>query len=334
MVEEVIPTFGVPEALLLDRGTNLLSFLMKDICKMLGISKLNTTASQCNGAVERFNRTLKMMLRKQAARFGLQWDQYISGVLWDNRNTPHSSTGEKPSFLLLGFDCRSPTEAALLPTKSPKTTVNINDYREQVVLSLSSARRLAEQTSKKAQRQYKYQYDKSATTTEFKIGDWVLVYFSQEETGKNRKLSQPWHGPYRIVSLSDPDVVVTKIYFPEDQQIQVHQSRIQHCPPSFPVGFYWYGNKRTRPGRPPKHVLNHLAAIQADMHKSTETSDYNQSLQAETQDSVETSDHSGSNMIDDQQTNHQDQDTCLYSLRSREAKRKCSGRAHSKGGMM
>jgi len=64
-VEEAIPTFGVPEALLSDRGTNLLSFLMKCICRMLGIEKLNTTANhpQCNGAVERFNRTLKMMLR-------------------------------------------------------------------------------------------------------------------------------------------------------------------------------------------------------------------------------------------------------------------------------
>ena len=43
LVEEVIPTFGVPEALLSDRGTNLLSFLMKNICRMLGIDKLNTT---------------------------------------------------------------------------------------------------------------------------------------------------------------------------------------------------------------------------------------------------------------------------------------------------
>ena len=68
------------------------------------------------------------------------------------------------------------------------------------------------------------------------------------------------------------------------------------------------------------------------MHKSTETSDYNQSLQAETQDSDETSDHSGSDMTDDQQTNHQDQDRCPYSLRSREAKRRSSVQAHLKGG--
>ena len=33
-----------------------------------------------------------------------QWDQYLSGVLWAYRNTPHSSTGEKSSILLFGFD--------------------------------------------------------------------------------------------------------------------------------------------------------------------------------------------------------------------------------------
>ena len=56
-VEEIVPCFGVPEAILSDRGTNLLSFLMKDICKMLGIEKLNTTAghTHCNGVVKRFN---------------------------------------------------------------------------------------------------------------------------------------------------------------------------------------------------------------------------------------------------------------------------------------
>ena len=35
LVEELVPFFGVPEALLSDRGTNLLSHLMKDLCKML-----------------------------------------------------------------------------------------------------------------------------------------------------------------------------------------------------------------------------------------------------------------------------------------------------------
>lgn len=82
LTKEVVPFFGVPEALLSDRGTNLLS-------------------------VEWFNHTLKAMLRKHVNRFGTQWDKYLSGILWAYRNTPHDSTGEKPSFLLFGIDCRS-----------------------------------------------------------------------------------------------------------------------------------------------------------------------------------------------------------------------------------
>ena len=139
LAEEVIPVFGVPEALLSDRGTNLLSHLMKDVCQLLGVEKLNTTAyhPQCDGMVERFNRTLKSMLRKHAAKFGEQWDTYLFGALWAYRNTPHESTGEKPSFLLYGFDCRSPTDAALLPPH-PIEPVSVSNYRQQFILSLSS----------------------------------------------------------------------------------------------------------------------------------------------------------------------------------------------------
>ena len=77
LVDEVVP---VAEAFLPDRGTNLLSHLIK----LLEIRKLNTTAyhPQCDGMVEWFNRTLKTILRKCAARFGAQWDRYLPGVLW------------------------------------------------------------------------------------------------------------------------------------------------------------------------------------------------------------------------------------------------------------
>ena len=84
--------FGVPEALLSDRGANLLSHLMQDICQLLGIKQLNTSAyhPQCDGMVEHFNRTLKSMLHKHAASFGVQWDKFLYGVLWAYRNTPTS----------------------------------------------------------------------------------------------------------------------------------------------------------------------------------------------------------------------------------------------------
>ena len=107
--------------------------------------------------VERFNHTLKAMLRKQAAKFGSQWDQYLSGVLWAYWNTPHKATGEKPSF---GMDCWSPTEMALLPP--PIQAVDVSDYREEIILSLSTARDLASKCIQRAQKKYKKHYDQKA----------------------------------------------------------------------------------------------------------------------------------------------------------------------------
>ena len=81
-----------------------------------------------------------------------------------------------------------------------------------------------------------------------------MAYFPKEDSGKNRKLTRPWHGPYRVIEKKDPDVTVCKVYFPEQGTIQVHQQRIQICPVQFPAGYYWYGAKSVGPGRPPKWV--------------------------------------------------------------------------------
>ena len=55
-------------------------------------------------------------------------------------------------------------------------------------------------------------------------------------------------------SRDDPDVTVTKVYFPDDPPLQIHQLRIKNCPVSFLCGYYLYVSKRHRPGCPPKRV--------------------------------------------------------------------------------
>ena len=142
-----------------------------------------------------------------------------------------------------------------------------------MTLSLSTTRANAVKNIRKAQQRYKRQYDHNAGTVEYSVGQWVLVSFPADETGRNRKLSRPWHGPYRVVTVKDPDISVTKIYFPCDKQITVHQSRIKHCPTNFPEGFYWYGGKQRGQGRIPKWVENLLADHQDDkINKATDAS--------------------------------------------------------------
>ena len=75
---------------------------------------------------------------------------------------------------------------------------------------------MAAKANQEAQCKYKRRYDKLSTTFKCLIDKWVFVYLPSEETGKLRKLSQPWHGPYRITSRDDPSVTVTKVYLPDD----------------------------------------------------------------------------------------------------------------------
>ncbi len=72
---------------------------MKDLCALLGIKKLNTTAyhPQCDGMVERFNRTLKTIIQKNAAKVGMQWDEGCCGPT-------ETYPMRQPSYLLFGMD--------------------------------------------------------------------------------------------------------------------------------------------------------------------------------------------------------------------------------------
>ena len=123
------------------------------------------------------------------------------------------------------------------------------------MLSLSSARELAVTSIREAQKSYKFQYHKKTNTVDFH-----LVRFPEEETGKKRKLSRPWYGPFRVISRHDPNLTVQKVYFPEDSPLTVHQLRVCLSYDMLPAGFYWYGAKRRSSGRTPTWLQRMLNA--------------------------------------------------------------------------
>ena len=120
------------------------------------------------------------MLRKHAAKFRVQLDTYLCLVLWAYRNTPHDSTGEKPTFLLYGYDCYSPTETALLPPNDACWTDRCG-WLEEIVLSLLHARESAAKSICKAQQCYKTQYDKIATSRRKRLVSGCLYSFHRKK---------------------------------------------------------------------------------------------------------------------------------------------------------
>lgn len=68
----------------------------------------------------------------------------------------------------------------------------------------------------------------------------VIGYWSSFPVMKYRKLSQPWHGLYRIMDLYETDITVQKVYQAEEEQIQIHRSRVTPFQSEKPAGFFWY----------------------------------------------------------------------------------------------
>ena len=76
LIDHIVCRHGVPDELLSDRGANLLLSLLVDLCRLLGMKKVNTTAShpQTDGLIENVNRTNRAMIAKRAHKFRNDWD--------------------------------------------------------------------------------------------------------------------------------------------------------------------------------------------------------------------------------------------------------------------
>ena len=80
---------------------------------------------------------------------------------------------------------------------------------------------------------YKCYYDQGTQETRLRVGDWVLIRFPAEETGARRKLSHPWHGPYRVTGIDNQNATAIKVYIPQEDALHIHLSRVRPAPVTF-----------------------------------------------------------------------------------------------------
>ena len=79
IVDEMFCRFSQPEQLHYDQGRQFESLLLSEVCKLLGIQKLRTTAyhPQSDGLVERWNRTLLQSLSTMVEDHPEDWDECV-----------------------------------------------------------------------------------------------------------------------------------------------------------------------------------------------------------------------------------------------------------------
>jgi transposase InsO family protein len=76
IIDNIVCRHGIPDAIVTDRGSSFVNELAAAVFKTLGIKHHKSAAyhPQANGLVERFNQTLKRMLKKWVEENGSEWD--------------------------------------------------------------------------------------------------------------------------------------------------------------------------------------------------------------------------------------------------------------------
>ena len=194
---------GIPDEIVSDQGTNFMSELMKQLCNCLNINKIRATPyhPQTSGLVERWNGSLKSMLRKFVHNEPKTWDEMLPYVLFAYREVPEASTGFSPFELIYGWPVRGPLSIVKQSwLEDDPEDESLIQYVIDVRTKLAQCVEEAHQNLKSAQGKMKHWYDANARGKSFNEGEEVLLLLPTS----SRSLEARWQGPYKITrKLSD-----------------------------------------------------------------------------------------------------------------------------------
>lgn len=103
---EFVARFGTPKVIITDQGQEFMSHSFRELMKGLGITHKRSTPGhpEMNGAVERFNKTLKDTLRKMVNNDVSAWEDQLGPALFAYRISDGRTRGSNPSHILFGVE--------------------------------------------------------------------------------------------------------------------------------------------------------------------------------------------------------------------------------------
>ncbi|VDI16569.1 Hypothetical predicted protein [Mytilus galloprovincialis] len=108
--------YSAPDAILTDKGQNFMSNILKEVCNIFEIQKINTSSyrPQTNSTCERNNKTIAEKLRTCIDANQLNWPEKLPSIAHAmNTSVCTESTQYTPYFLVFGRECRTPIDTVL-----------------------------------------------------------------------------------------------------------------------------------------------------------------------------------------------------------------------------
>lgn len=211
-VKFVISKYGIPESVICDRDPRWTSDFWKAVTKELKSKMLFSSSHhpQTDGQTEIVNKQLEKMLRAYVNGDKSDWPEWLHLLEFAYNSTVHSSMGQAPFELLLGFIPRTLSDFLPVPTthsQGPKLKRATTEFVE----NLAMHRDLARQAIAEAQQAQATQYNKCRKDAPtFRNGDKVLVNPHSlewvESKGEGAKLGPRWIGPFEVLEKINDNV--------------------------------------------------------------------------------------------------------------------------------
>lgn len=200
-VDNFILHYGIPREVGTDRGSEFISSTMRDVCKILNIHQLQSTAyhHETLGSLENSHKSLGAFLRIQTNNQAHQWSDWLQYWCFSYNTTVHTSTKYTPFELVFGKKCSIPTN--IIQTVDP--VYNYSSYPVELKYRLQKSQEDARNNLIKSKEVRKSIYDKKINPTTYNVGDLLLV--RKEDRGK---MDPIYTGPYTVIEDLDVNVKI------------------------------------------------------------------------------------------------------------------------------
>lgn len=219
LLNSFISIIGCPAVIHTDQGSNFMSKVFKDLCKLLKIKKINSAAYHAQScAVERFHKPLGEYLRNYAGGDPTSWDEYLAPAVFAYNTHTHRTTMKTPFELVFGRVANVPS--ALRREVTP--VYNHDDFIADLKHRLQTMYSEVRGNLVKGKLKSKKYYDKN-NTKPFIVAPGEFVWLRNE--ARENKFSPLRKGPYEVVQVISPENTSIRI---NNTVKVVHNNRLSH----------------------------------------------------------------------------------------------------------
>lgn len=203
-VENFVLRYSVPKEIATDRGSEFISTTMQEVCKLLKIQQVSSTAyhHESIGALENTHKTMGAYLRINCEQHTESWSSWLPYWCFAYNNTVHSETNYTPHELVFG---KIPNLPSNLMTNIVDPIYNHDNYALELKFRLQVAQKDAKNNLLQKKTKRKTDYDKRINPITYCKDDLLLL---RNPTGN--KLDRIYLGPYIVLEDLGVNVKINK----------------------------------------------------------------------------------------------------------------------------